>query len=95
MPDLGLGFRPFPRVLDHPEHLQLLGFVGAPWTIAAALPRIRRAVPIQRPDVHDVMATNVRFESDAPIPYMVDGDLYTGGTTIDLKVGPSVRFVID
>jgi diacylglycerol kinase (ATP) len=93
--ELGLGFRPFARAPDHPDRMQLLGFVGAPWTIAVSLPRIRRARPIERHDVRDVLSQTVRFEADAPIPYMVDGDLYTGGTTLELAVGPQVRFVAD
>jgi diacylglycerol kinase family enzyme len=94
LPDIGLGFRPFAQTEQHREQIQLLGFCGAPWTVVAALPKIRLARPIDRTDVHDVLTQSAHFTSENPISYMVDGDLYVGGNTLRLTTGPTVRFVI-
>ena len=49
-------------------------------------------VPIA--DVRDVLTQSAHFTSENPISYMVDGDLYVGGNTLELAIGPTVRFVI-
>lgn len=94
LPDLGLGFRPFAQTEQHRGQIQLLGFCGAPWTIVAALPKIRLARPIHRADVRDVLTQAAHFTSEDPISYTVDGDIYVGGTTLELAIGPTVDFVM-
>ena len=95
MADIGLGFRPFQRALEHPDHMHAIGIYGPPTTVVAALPRMRLGLSWNRPDVIDEVARRLTIEADGPQSYMLDGDFLRCGQLLTVETGPRVRFIID
>ena len=91
--DIGLGFRPFFRCLQHPDHMHVLGLACPISEVVKAIPTIRLARPVRRPGIQEAVARRLILESDAPIPYMIDGDFHVGGQTLNIEVGPRLRLI--
>ncbi len=91
--DLGLGFRPFWAVLDHPGRMQALGFACSPSALAVRIPRTLWAGPWNHPDIVDQVGTRLVLEADRPITYMIEGDFHRGGQRVQVDIGPQVRLV--
>lgn len=92
--DIGLGFRPFYKCLEHPGHMHAVGFSGGPLTPISRLWRIWRARPIDHPKVVDAVVDRMVIEADTPLGYMVDGDFHQGGERLEVTVGPRVQLLI-
>lgn len=91
--DLGFGFRPFYKIVDHPSHLHLIG-VGEPvWALVASLHRIRMALPMHRAHVEDHVAREVVLRAAEPVAYTIDGDMYPGEQNLTFRAGPTVTFI--
>jgi len=92
--ELGLGFRTFYGAPSHPGHLHALGFACTAPQIVKVLPRVRRALPTNHPDIHDSLCRTLRIESDGPQTFHVDGDFHTGGQVVMVEVGPRVQLIV-
>lgn len=92
--DIGLGFRPFYEALRHPGRMHALGFACDAFGVVRCLPRIRMALPIERGDVFSSIPERVVLRSDAPLPFMLDGDFHPAGQTVTVSVGPKIRFLL-
>jgi diacylglycerol kinase family enzyme len=95
MADIGLGFRPFMRALEHPDHMHMIGICGPPSTVVAALPRMRMGLHWNRPDVIESVTRRFTIEADEPQSYMLDGDFLRCGQLLTVEAGPRVRFIVD
>lgn len=94
MHDLGLGFRPHMAVLDHPEHLHLLGVGSTAARFAGDLLPIRLGRLPRRSLVFDAPAREVRLTFDKPVRYNLDGELEVGTTSLTLRSGPALTFLL-
>jgi diacylglycerol kinase family enzyme len=91
---IGLGFAPFYRTNEQPGTFACLGIHTTAMGFVAELPRIRRARPMRRDKVIDVVAREVLFESREALEYTLDGDTHETGTTLRIGLGPKVRFIV-
>ncbi len=92
--DIGLGFRPFYEALRHPGRMHVLGFACDALGVVRCLPRIRMALPIERPDVYSAVPERVVLRGEQPLPFMIDGDFHPAGQTVTVSVGPKIRFLL-
>lgn len=94
-PELGLGFRPFHLSDAADDGFHLLGITCSAPKLAANLPRLYRGRGIAEGDGLDRLARDVRItaDGDAPIRYMVDGDLDTAASPLCVSLGPRVHIV--
>ena len=92
--DIGLGFRPFFRALQHPGQLHALGFACEPMDLIRQLWNIFRARPIDNPNILEAVTEGVVIEADEPLGYMIDGDFHQGGQRLEVKVGPTLQMIL-
>jgi diacylglycerol kinase family enzyme len=94
VPEIGLGFAPFHRCDEKPDHFALLGIHARPLGVIVELPRIRRARPMRRDKCISVVARSARLEADEPWSYTIDGDLYRDVKELTLETGPRLRLIV-
>ncbi len=93
--DLGLGFRPFPGLLDHPATLGLYATGSTPSRFAMDLPAIRLQLPVRHPLAFQKLATEIQFVAPEPILYNLDGELETSeGGSLTVGSGPPMIFTL-
>ena len=91
---LGLGFTPFYRANERAGAFHILGIhTPSPLGFAVELPRILRGRPMRRDKAIDASVSDVLFEREGAIDYIIDGDTYSTPDRLRLAVGPRVRFV--
>ncbi len=91
---MGLGFRVFHLVAEHPDAFQVVALGGSVADLARELPSLYRGRGVHRPGDSVHVVRELVLEADEPIPLMVDGDFYRADRgRIRVTVGPSVRFV--
>ncbi|MDX9722300.1 MAG: diacylglycerol kinase family protein [Myxococcota bacterium] len=91
---IGLGFRPFVRCRERPGSFNLLRIHTGPLGFALELPRIRLG---QLPDPTKVpshVCERALFESDAPIPFTIDGDMHVAQGKVELSCGPRLQIIV-
>jgi diacylglycerol kinase family enzyme len=91
---IGLGFAPFYRTNERPGTFACLGIHTTAFGFVLEMPRIRRARPMRRDKVIDMVARHVVFESDEQLEYMLDGDTHRTGKTLEIGLGPRLRFIV-
>lgn len=91
--DLGLGFRPFWAVLDHPGKLQAVGFACSTPALALRIPRTLLARPWDHPQILDRLGTRLVLRGEGRLAYMIEGDFHWGGQMIEVGVGPEVQLI--
>ncbi len=92
--DIGLGFRPFPRANERPGAFAVLGIHARhALDLVLDLPRMLRGQPMRPSKAIHALASELRFESDEPVDYVIDGDGYRGGRELRIGVGPRLSFV--
>jgi hypothetical protein len=99
VPEIGIGFVPFPRALEREDAFQVVGFHCTPAQIVGCLPRIRNGAPLPPSRATSVLARSLILESESGerFPYVIDGDLYAGERAVarlELSVGPVVDLVV-
>lgn len=97
VPEIGLGFTPWYRVLSVPDRLQILGIHATPFKILGQLRHIYRGRPMRRDRVIDALCKEVTIESAAgePWTYTIDGDMHTTPDgRLTLGVGPALRVIV-
>ncbi len=90
--NIGLQFRPYPRVVGTPGHMEVLGVEASLGELARALPGIRMGRPLTHAKFPNTLAKSVVIESDHPQTYMVDGDFHRAGQRLEIRVGPRILF---
>jgi diacylglycerol kinase family enzyme len=90
---IGLGFKPFYRLHDKPDHFQILGIHTDVFGFVSELPRIFAGQPMRRDKVIDSLAQHVLMESDEEIGYTVDGDNYVVKGRLEMGLGPRVTLI--
>lgn len=92
--DIGLGFRPFFESLRHPGRMHALGLACSPFTVVKQLPRIWLAKSTEAQDIYNATPERMVIRGERPQSYMIDGDFHNGGQSIEVSVGPAVKFVL-
>jgi diacylglycerol kinase family enzyme len=92
--DIGFGFRCFYEVLRHPGRMHAICMGGPPLGVVKDFPNFYLARPPRSPDIYTAIPRRLLMSSDRPQPYMIDGDFHPGGQSVELTVGPRVRFVL-
>jgi diacylglycerol kinase family enzyme len=95
VPEIGLGFRPWYRVLEQPDKLQLLGIHCGAGRVVAQLLRLRRGRPMRRNGTIDALCRDVTIESDEPWRYTVDGDIHSADKgALSISTGPTLNVIV-
>lgn len=92
--DIGLGFRPFWRVVEHPGTVEVLALSCSVGALTLQLPRIWLKRPVDHPGIREALCALVVLEADRPLSFMVDGDFHRGGQRVEITVGPRVELVL-
>ena len=90
---MGLGFRVFHLLADHPDTLQVVGIGSSVANLARELPSVYRGRGVHHPENTTRAARTVALESDEPIPLMIDGDFVRAERRVRYALGPPIRFV--
>jgi len=91
---VGLGFRPFVRCNERPHSFHLLGITAGAMGFALELPKIRLGRPLNEKKILSAVCSDVVFEAEEPLHYMVDGDTREASNRLELGVGPRLRIVV-
>jgi diacylglycerol kinase family enzyme len=91
---VGLGLRPFLQVVRHPGQVQFMGFACTILRVAMLLPRARRGLPLEHPEVFTELGKRIVMTSEVPMAYTIDGDMYQGDKTLVMEVGPRVELIV-
>jgi diacylglycerol kinase family enzyme len=91
---LGLGFAPFKRALDKPGHFCVLAVKGNAYDVSIALPSIRFSKTMNPKTFIDAATRHVVFETEEPLKYTIDGDIYETGTHLELSSGPELELIV-
>ncbi|MGC3996033.1 MAG: diacylglycerol kinase family protein [Anaeromyxobacter sp.] len=92
-PDIGFGFRAFPRCDEQPGFFHAVGVTASPLQLVFALPRIHAGRPWRRRHALDEVARELVLEAHRP-RYTIDGDLYEARRRVRVATGPAVEIVL-
>ncbi len=90
---LGFGFRPFWRCNEQPNTFHILGVTTTPARLARYLGHIWLGRNLPESVAYQATASRVVLRSDKPIAYMFDGELYEGGTELEVEVAEKINFL--
>ena len=91
---IGLGFRPFRYVEDHPGQMHAVGLGSSVARFARELPRVYRRQALAADTNLERPARRLVLRSDERAAFMVDGDFHRGGNELVVEVGPSVDLLV-
>jgi len=95
VPQIGLGFRPFPLALARRDRFHVIGIHGDAAALAGALPRIRLGLRFGPTVARDGYTREAIFRSDAhETGFMLDGDLLDHDGPVTVLLGPEVPLAI-
>lgn len=92
--DIGFGFRPFFRAVDHPGYMHALGMFCDASAVVGQLWNVWRGKPLDHPQMVDGVTDRLVIESDQALPFMIDGDFHQGGQRLEVRTGPRVQFIL-
>lgn len=91
---IGLSFRPFPGVLDHPGKLHVFASASPPVAFCLDLIPLRFGRPARHPLAHDRVCQRLVLRADEPLRYNLDGDLYDAGHELVVETTAPLTFVL-
>lgn len=94
MERLGLGFKPYPRASEHPNTFQLGVLRIQPEVFLKLMYSYRRGVVPIHEDAFSDTGTRLVVEAEQPIAYVLDGELYRGGTRLEITSGPRIEIIV-
>lgn len=92
-PQIGLGFRPFYRAEEHPDHFAAITLQGSLLNVVRALPAIRTGREPRVPGYSSSVGQSLRLNADGEQRYVIDGELYQCTGSIDVTCGPMLQIV--
>jgi hypothetical protein len=92
--DVGFGFRPCYATIERSNIAQFIGCTRHPIFTALCLPKFRLAMPIKSTSVQNSIAQEFILTPKKEMMYTIDGDLYTCNTTLAIRVGSPVTFIV-
>lgn len=92
---IGLGFRPFIRAEETPGTFHLLALTAGAVSTAMQLPRIRLGLPVPEDKIRSAVSSSVKFISEEPIAYTIDGDMHVAESgRVLMEAGPRLEIII-
>ena len=92
--DIGLGFRPTPRVSEDAERFEILLSEASAIGLVAALPSIRMGRPLSHVGWCDELCVEADIAFLEPTVYMVDGDVEGEVVELNLRSGPVIEVIV-
>jgi len=92
--NLGFGFNPFVKVFDKENCFDIIGVMCEAMDVVMSLPAIRMGLPLNQDKFIDAAAEEVIFESEEPMKYTIDGDIYESGERMIMKAGPKLELIV-
>ena len=92
--DIGLGFKPFVKATESLERFAIVGVITNALGVSLSLPAMALARPLSRERFIDAAAERVVFETEEPLKYTIDGDIYETGTHLELTAGPVLDLIV-
>jgi len=94
MEQVGLGMKPFSRANESPGAFHALVFRIRPGRFTRVAWRLLRGRLENHPQHLSTVTDSLVIESDEPIPYALDGDLFRGGSRLEISTGPRLKLVL-
>ena len=94
MEQVGLGMRPFSRANETPSTFHALLFRIRPERFVRVSWRLLRGRLENHAQHLSTVTDSLVIESDEPIPYALDGDLFRGGYRLKIGTGPRLKLVL-
>ncbi len=94
MEHVGMGIRPFSRANETPDTFHALVFNIRPGRFARVAHQLLRGRLESHPQHLSTVTNRLIIESDEPIPYALDGDLFRGGPRLEITTGPRLKLVL-
>jgi len=92
---IGLGFKPFYRSGQLPQHIHVLGIHASPGAFIRGLPRVWQGKSLGGERVYEKLCKIAVLEPRADsVPYALDGDIYEHAGPLEVACGPQIRIVI-
>ena len=95
VPEIGIGFAPYARCMESVQHFAHVGFHCQPNDIVWELPAIYRGRPVAASKAESGLAREMVIETDAEVPYIIDGDLHTQKPgALRVSMGPVLQIIV-
>jgi len=91
---LGLGFEAYPRANETPQTFQTGAFKCKPKTFARVMWDFKRGRIPRHPDHFNDISDHVVQESEQPISYVMDGEIYHGTQRLEIRTGPPLDLIL-
>ncbi|MEW6080178.1 MAG: diacylglycerol kinase family protein [Thermodesulfobacteriota bacterium] len=93
--ELGLGFTPTPRAYEKPGHFHLFAGAVTPAGLVPKVPAIWLGRDFTHPKLYyNGIAAEMTLEPLEPIPWMIDGDVYSTDQPLRFSVGPTISLIV-
>jgi len=90
VPEAGNGFRLFPHAVDGADKLATVAIHTTALGLTLELPRIYLGAVQSPARCVSTVAREIRIESEAPVGYTLDGELYVDGPVVAVSAGPQL-----
>jgi diacylglycerol kinase (ATP) len=95
VPEIGIGFAPYARCMESVQHFAHVGFHCQPNDIVWELPAIYRGRPVAASKAESGLAREMIIETDAEVPYIIDGDLHAQKPgALRVAMGPVLKIIV-
>jgi len=94
VPEAGYGFTPLPQAVDGLDGLAVTGFHTTARGLVAELPGMYFKTPLHPDRCTIATARRLTVNTEIPLGYTIDGDLYLGDTRMDIAAGPQLEIVV-
>jgi diacylglycerol kinase family enzyme len=91
---LGLGFEAYPRANETPHTFHMGAFKCRPRTFAVVMWDFKRGRIPKHPDHFNDITEHVVQESEEPISYVLDGEIYHGTERLEVRTGPGFDLIL-
>jgi len=94
MEQLGLNFRTFYHVNEHPDKFHAIGFSVPPRNILPYVPLMYLGRPCGCPNMVEEPASEMIVKLEKPMSYTIDGDMKKPLDTFNISTGPKITILV-
>jgi diacylglycerol kinase family enzyme len=92
--EIGLRFKPFFRCEEKAGSFHVLAAISSPFSMVMSLRRAYMGRKISEKRMVEFVASKMVIESQKPIKYTLDGEVYKAGNTLEVTMGPRLELVV-